>query len=363
METLKSEFSQKVNKVRELIGEIGIGGIEVGSQLNFSWLTGGRGFVGLASEDACASLLISRDGVYLLVNNIERPRLLDEEIAGLAGQLKVESFMWYEGSRKLSIMQDLLNGRKFLTDAQTAREFKSMRSRLTDAEIGRYQNLGRDSAGAVEAVCKGLEPGVSEFEAAGSVSSALWALGIEPITVLVAFDGRLSKYRHPLPTGNKLEKYAMVAVCARRHGLVASLTRIASLGNVSKDIAAKHRAVVEVDACFIASTRPGAKANEIFHKAIEAYKENGYGNEWELHHQGGLTGYDAREYVATADSADVVETGQAFAWNPSITGTKSEDTIAVLPEGNRILTHTGKYVYVEAEYRGGKVLRPGILVL
>ena len=34
---------------------------------------------------------------------------------------------------------------------------------------------------------------------------------------------------------------------------------------------------------------------------------------------------------------------QAFAWNPSIAGTKSEDTILVGPEGNEILSSTGNW--------------------
>jgi Xaa-Pro dipeptidase len=363
MEKIKNEFLSKAGKIRKLIADTGTGGIEVGLQTNFSWLTGGRGFVGLASEDACASLLISTDSAYLLVNNIEKPRLLDEEISGLADMLQVGSYPWYDGAQKASVIQEVLNGREFLTDVRLQKEFRSLRSRLTDTEAERYRILGKDAAEAVEDVCRGLKPGVREFEIAGIVSGALWSRGIEPITVLIAFDERLCNYRHPLPTDKKLVKYAMIAVCARRHGLVASLSRLASIGAVSGDIEAKHRAVARVDACFIISTRPGARAKDIFKEAVLTYGRTGFGSEWELHHQGGLTGYSAREYVATPDSTDIVEAGQAFAWNPSITGTKSEDTIIVEPDGNRIITHTGKYAYLEAEYRGEKVLRPGILVL
>jgi Xaa-Pro dipeptidase len=64
----------------------------------------------------------------------------------------------------------------------------------------------------------------------------------------------------------------------------------------------------------------------------------GYADEWQRHHQGGPAGYEPREYVATPETLDPVGVGQVFAWNPSITGTKSEDTILVGEDGNEILT-------------------------
>lgn len=360
---MDSEFTQKIEKVRELLHETGAGGIEVCSQANFSWLTGGRGFVGLASENACASLLVTPDDVWLLANNIEKPRLLEEEIAAVADGVKTASFPWHDFSGKACAIRDILGGRECLTDARLAGQFQRLRSKLTEGEVLLYRELGASAAEAVEDVCRGLRLGASEFDIAGMASDALWRRGIEPITLLVAFDERISRYRHPLPTGKKLAKYAMVVVCERRHGLVASLTRLASLGPQSEEIARKHRAVAQVDACFISSTRPGAKARDIFAKAVSAYRTAGFPGEWELHHQGGLTGYNAREYIATNENASVVEANQAFAWNPSITGTKSEDTILVLAEENRIVTHTGKYVYMEAEYENETMLRPDILIL
>ena len=44
--------------------------------------------------------------------------------------------------------------------------------------------------------------------------------------------------------------------------------------------------------------------------------------------------------MATPGSQEVVVEGQAFAWNPSITGAKVEDTILVRAAGNEIITLT-----------------------
>ncbi|MEW6698257.1 MAG: hypothetical protein ACOY35_01135 [Bacillota bacterium] len=64
-------------------------------------------------------------------------------------------------------------------------------------------------------------------------------------------------------------------------------------------------------------------------------------DDWRFLHQGGLTGYAPREYLATMFSECIVQENQAFAWNPAIYGIKSEDTILVGVNENKFLTHTG----------------------
>ena len=77
------------------------------------------------------------------------------------------------------------------------------------------------------------------------------------------------------------------------------------------------------------------------------YKEIGYEDEWQFLHQGGPTGYSTRDYLGTPDHDGVVLPNQAFAWNPSIPGTKSEDTIIAKKDGSEILSVTGKWPMVE----------------
>jgi Xaa-Pro aminopeptidase len=353
---MREEFLKKLEQIRKIIAKNNIEGVIISSQINFSWLTGGRGFVGLASEDSCASIYVSPKEVFLGTNNIEAARLFNEEIPLLADVLPVKIDPWY---KRMHYPEDDV----FVRDTSLAVDFMRLRSVLNTGEITKYKRLSQETAEVVETVCKNLKPGLGEFETAGKISASLWALGIEPITLLTAFDKRISLYRHPLPTANTLEKYALIAVCARRHGLVTSLTRLASLGAVPEELRRKHAAVTTVDACFIANSRPGNRAREILNKAIAVYESTGYADEWKNHHQGGMTGYSAREYVANRETMDAVQPYQAFAWNPSITGTKSEDTILTKESMNEILTHTGSYEYIECKFEGTVFLRPDILVL
>src|SRR5690606_11446692 len=109
---------------------------------------------------------------------------------------------------------------------------------------------------------------------------------------------------------------------------------------------------------------PGKSGAELFEEITRLYAEAGYPGEWELHHQGGATGYASRDWRATPYEAKRVRENQAFAWNPSITGTKSEYTIVVTGEGFTLLTKgSGRWPVHSVEVDGGVVERPDILRL
>ena len=120
-------------------------------------------------------------------------------------------------------------------------------------------------------------------------------------------------------------------------------------------------AVAQVDAAFIHATRPGQTISTAFQKALSAYSETGYAEEWQLHHQGGPAGYEPREFIATPETSDLVFAGQAYAWNPSITGCKSEDTILVGETENEILSEIPDWPMIIKVVDGKEYARPAIL--
>ena len=201
-----------------------------------------------------------------------------------------------------------------------------------------------------------LKAGTSELELAGLLSQMLWKYGIEPTTLLIAFDERIKKYRHPLPTKNILSKTAMASICVRYKGLFISSTRLVNIGEISDELKAKHNAVCAVDAVMITETVKGAKFGDIFEKVKAEYKNGGYADQWQYHHQGGLTGYVGREMRILPNSDFTVAENQAYAYNPTITGTKNEDTIITTGSGNKVITHTGNWEYLNVN----GVLRPNI---
>jgi len=216
-------------------------------------------------------------------------------------------------------------------------------------------------ADAMDAAIRNIHPGQTEHQIAAILAFEAHNRGLTPIVNLVATDERIYSYRHPLPTFKILDKYAMLVLCGRRWGLVGSITRLIHFGQLPEEVRKKAEAVARVDAKFISATRPGVTVGQVFHQATETYSEVGYPDEWMLHHQGGPAGYEPREYLATPESCEEVSVGQVFAWNPSITGVKSEDSIQIGEAGNEVITEIPNWPSIEVEVDGQSIHRPAIL--
>jgi len=361
------EHSHKLTLVREYMGRRSLSAIVVSKIGSFAWLTcGGDNHVGLASETGPAALVVTRDKVCIVTNNIEAPRLRSEEITGL--DVEVLTFPWHKAGEREAIVRELAAGGTIASDDATpgtqalGDDFAELRYSLTEPEIDRYRWLGRNCSLVVENICRQAETDQTEHEIAAEVSSECFKAEITPVTLLVAADERISRYRHPIPTDRRINHTVMVVLGGRRWGLIVSLTRIVHFGRMPKDLEAKHLAVCSVDAVMIGGTTVGRPTGDIFRDAVKAYARHGYPDEWMLHHQGGPTGYAARDYKPNADDTRVVRANQAFAWNPTITGTKSEDTFLATEAGPEILTPTHEWPTLIAEHNGKAFTRAGMLV-
>jgi antitoxin VapB len=206
-----------------------------------------------------------------------------------------------------------------------------------------------------------VRPGQSEREIAAGLSRECESREIQAIVNLVASDERVYRFRHPLPTAKTLGQYAMLVLCGRKWGLVCSVTRLVHFGKLPAELEQKQEATARVDARLIQATRPGRVLGEVFAEGVAAYREVGFADEWRRHHQGGPAGYEPREWLARPDSPEIIRAGQAFAWNPSIEGTKMEDTILVGPGEAEILTATPGWPTIEVRLDGHAIQRPAIL--
>jgi Xaa-Pro aminopeptidase len=367
------ELAAKRAALRAALVAAGLDGAVLSTQALFSWYTaGGENRVVTASDLGAASLVVTADADYLLTNNIEAPRIAAEALPAGSG-IKVLEFPWSEdGERTAAKIAELAGGRRFVSDSgqnglpALPEEILALTYRLLAPEVERYEELGREASYAIEGACRRAEPGMTEEEVAAVLAEEVYARGLVPIVVLVASDERIGKYRHPLPTERRITDLLMVVLCARRWGLIASLTRMIYFGRkLPEDLARRHRAVQAVDSAFILNTRDGRTAEEIFKHGQTSYDANGFRDEWKLHHQGGPTGYQGRSYRARPGEKRKVVAPQAFAWNPSITGTKSEDTILALPNGAspKLLTYPLDWPTTQIEWGGEWVPRADILLL
>jgi Xaa-Pro dipeptidase len=182
--------------------------------------------------------------------------------------------------------------------------------------------------------------------------------------LLVAYDDRIKRYRHPTPTMNRLRKHAMLVICGQRGGLIACLTRFIHFGAVPPDIQARHEAVSRVELAMWHATKPGATWGDALKAGLAQYAKEGFKDEWELHHQGGPTGYAGRDFLATPGEKRLVQDKSAIAWNPSITGAKTEDTYVLDGETRHVVTASSEqWPTIKVSLPGvAAVQRPAILV-
>jgi antitoxin VapB len=307
-----------------------------------------------------ASLFVTPKTVELWTNSIEQARFREEETRGLALTYRVHPWMSDEKADWLN-KRMASDGGSYGTK-NLGQEIAALRASLLPEEIVRYRKVGRLAGEAMVLAARKLRKGWAEFQLAATLSEALVERGLEASVVLVGSDERLRKFRHPIPTFKKIRKSAMMVVCARGYGLVANLTRIVHFGKVPVDLQRRHLACLAVETAMWEASKPGVAAAQVFRAAVREYSRQGFPGEWEKHHQGGPTGYDTRDFLAVPGETRRLVVNQALAWNPSITGTKSEDTVLMTAKGLEVLTPTPGWPMVKVEGPGGSFLRPGFLV-
>lgn len=356
----RAEFQEKIHRLHKLMQHKDIDNLLVTQAHNFSWLTcGAENFVFFAMSAGAAPLLVTRDKVYLVSNNIESVRQFAEELRDL--NIEDCSHHWHATNEEITAHYQSIAKGAIAKDTDIENDIKLIRDPLCEPEIERYRQLGSRAEEAMRAACMAARPGMTEYEMVGILAKEALSREIWPALMLIASDGRAYSFRHPLPTSKPIDGHFMLVLCARRFGLIVSLTRMVSFGPVKPEFQRRHEAVCRVDAALNLATRPGATLGEILKKGICAYEECGYPDEWKLHHQGGITGYLGRTHKATPGSATKVMANQAAAWNPSIAGTKSEDTILVREDGMEVLTAAREWPMIRAEVDGQTMERCGVL--
>jgi Xaa-Pro aminopeptidase len=349
---LKTEIEEKLERLARLIADEGLAGVLINTQPNFAWLSaGGSNGIDSSREAGVGTLLVRRDGrKFLLANRIELTRLLTEQLNG-QGYEPVE-FGWEEEKANPCLAAEIAlsvvdKGLPLGSDSPVGLAVRVVdqavaraRYSLTAGEMDRFRLLGQEAGLAIGEMARSLEPGLSEREVVRRAIDSLAAIGATPVVALVAADERLRLFRHPPPTDLCWDKTLMIVVCARRGGLTVSFTRIVCNGPVPEDLRQRTRATAGVMARLLAATKTGATGKDLYEVAARGYLDAGFPGEEHLHHQGGATGYRTRDWVAHPSGTEQVQAGQAFAWNPSITGTKIEETCIATSEGIEIITTT-----------------------
>lgn len=187
----------------------------------------------------------------------------------------------------------------------------------------------------------GRSSGQTEHEVAADVTASLLRFGIRAPVVLVAADERIVRYRHPLPTVNEIHGRLMLVVVAECWGLHVAHTEFRELVPLTPELGRAAAALRGVLTDMRAATVVGHTLADVLEAAQRGYEAQGFELEWTPHHQGGTIGYQPRERIAVPWDETPIRAGMAFAWNPSVTGLKLEETLYLDTEGHQhVLTTT-----------------------
>jgi Xaa-Pro aminopeptidase len=342
-----AEVADKLALLRAALAETGATAVRLRGTDWFAWATaGGDSSVLLAADCGVAEVLVTPDDAVVLTDVVEAERLRLEQVPAA---FTFHIAPWDETELRETYVLGAARGGVVLSDHPRASNGNggeqalpaSLRLRrmvLHAAEQARYRVLGVDAAAALTQVLSAARPDWTELDLAAAAAQALWRRGIQPALVLAAGARRLTLFRHPVPTIDPLGARAMLAVSARRHGLVVSLARAVAFGPLSIDERNAQADLLQVEATGLDAVRPGQSLAAVYHALEAAYRHANRPDAILEHHQGGITGYQAREIVASPSTATGIETGMAFALDPGFAGLKTEDTFLLGASGLENLT-------------------------
>jgi antitoxin VapB len=332
-----SAFNERIQPLRDLMKAKGLDAFVLRRNPNLAWAIAGRAHVPTTIDMACFDLIITHDSATAITNVVEAPRLIAEE---LPGEVTVKTIKWSEGRDPL-----LPTGSKVGSDQPGADridlgvEVEMMRASLIESDLARFQDICIDAAVALGNAMKQVESTDREIDVAGLITHSLWQADLEIAFLGVAGQERVHKFRHPLPTDSVVGNRVSASICAKRKGLIASVTRIVTFGEVTDQMIADYTSIFKVEATLLDATIVGNSFSDPINAAIAAYPANGFdADEWTKHHQGGPTGFLPRDWPANQTSARLIQSNQPIAWNPTGKGWKAEDTIVATNSGVKLLS-------------------------
>lgn len=317
---------------------------------SFAWLTGGDNTVEDNPDVGVAAAGYDGETVEIVTANNEADRIREE----VTPEMSVTSYEWYATSLANAVAErsPAPGGADFDVHGLQTIDISGLRHPLTEDDIEAYRALGHETAEVVESIARTLTAATTEREATASLRSAFAERGIKVPVALIGGAERVQQHRHFTPTDAPLGEYGILTLCTVRNGLCISITRTVAFDPPAW-LTERHHATTRVQSSALAATQAvgnrGGTAGDVFDAIQEAYTAVGHPDEWQQHHQGGAGGYATREWIATPDSNASVTLPMGYAWNPTVQGTKCEDTVLVTSDGFEILTRTGEWPTTTAD--------------
>ncbi len=301
----------------------------IGRAENFAWITGGgENRVVLNSEIGFSYLVITREKKTVVSLIADGEKVLIEELEGLGYSLDV--LKWYEKSKESRVLE-LVEGLHVISDIPLPSvdfkpsSFYPLYYPLTENEVQKYRLLGKLTEQILYDATYKIKPGMTEYQVQGMLAGMYGEQNIDISVMLIGSDYRIGAYRHCLPSNKEIEKLLLISPAVKKWGLHANVARMICFGEIPEDTKRRYEAVKEIEAESISLSTPGRLFSEILAVQKKMYHEFGFGDEWQNHFQGGVTGYMVSDPTLCMDKQNKLIGNQSYDWFITITGAKGEE--------------------------------------
>jgi antitoxin VapB len=343
-----------VRRVRDVAALRGLDGLVLTTPGAVAWATSGSNRpIDRAAPTDTIWVAIGPDTAAVITTNVEAPRL--EAELDFDETCSLSSAPWWDADEMVRVAAASIHATadRIGSDGHLAfgsdLSFDLTRARLalTPEQQRSLEDLGRESAYAVESALREWHPGESDHAVAARIAEGVERFGGQCPVLLVGGDDRVLSFRHPVAAGARVSRLVMAVLVASRGGQHVALTRYATARPIEAGLAAGLDATRAIHRDVLAACMPGATIGDAMTILAESYARHGHDGEWRAHYQGGPIGYAQRECEIAPIQEDSpwwsvpLSVGSAVAFNPSISGgAKDEDTYLVTDEGPRWITST-----------------------
>ncbi len=346
LEATAADQEARLLQLEALLDETGAEVLVLGQAGHAAWsLCGADLRIQVSSERMWGYVVVRRDMRKVVTWVMDARRFAEEE---LPDDVEVIAIHPDEGPLE-SVAVDLAGRGRVLSDCElpgtelALDHLRRVQYPLSDLELRRAIWIAERADTTCRAVADGLEPGLTEHDVVAQLSGAFLREGLAIDEMMVGFDERVRRYRHPVARGAHLERLAFFHPTVNRWGQHAILTRMVSLGSPDDALVERFGVVSEVEAWSVAMTRPGTTYAHILAGQRERYARHGHPDAPREHWQGGQTGFALCEIAHTSRPHEAIPEGGLYNWFITVPGAKKEETTLATSAGGRILTLSGAW--------------------
>jgi Xaa-Pro aminopeptidase len=266
---------------------------------------------------------------------------LDDATIGVDGTMRADSLLQLEALRP---------GARYLGAGEV---LATLRVRKDAAELDALRASARTADTAVQAALAACAEGRTELEVAETASATFLREGCEEASFAFVGSGPNGAFPHHHSGRRVLRRgdSIIVDVGGRLDGYASDITRMAYVGEPTKQYLRVHAAVEAAVQAALAVIAPGVRCGDVDAAARGAIEEAGFGPFF-VHRTGHGLGLSSHEppWIMAGEQTPI-ESGMVFSIEPGVYlpgefGVRLEEIVAVTADGPEILSGLPRDVYV-----------------